>query len=280
MRIALIGYGAIGREVIGYLHPEIAAGTIELAGIVVRHPERYASPPPAGFVSIDEAVRADLVLECAGVAAARQHGPAVVAAGTALLITSIGVLADPVLERALLGGPGEVVLTSGAIGGLDLVRAAAQAGGLDRATITTTKTAGSLVQAWMDDATAARVRNLTEPELLFDGTPAEAIEKFPANVNVAIALGVAARGLGTIADGLAKVRVRIVADPRTETSTHVIEAAGSSGTYRFDISNHPSRANPRTSALTAQAVAADVRARIGRPTGAASGNAPPAAPAR
>lgn len=266
MRIALIGFGAIGREVIDYLSPEMQTGKIELAGAVVRRPEQYASPPPGGFVSIDDAVHADLVIECAGVSAVRQHGPAVVAAGTALLITSIGALADPDVERALLGGPGEVALTSGAIGGLDLVRAAAQAGGLDRATITTTKTAASLVQAWMDDVTAARVRNLTEPELLFDGTPAEAIDKFPANVNVAIALGIALRGLGEIADGLAKVRVRIVADPRTETSTHVIEAEGSSGAYRFDIHNHPSRANPRTSALTAQAVAADVRARIGRPT--------------
>lgn len=264
MRIALIGFGAIGREVVDYLKPEMEAGKIELVGAVVRHSERYASPPPGGFVSIDDAVHADLVLECAGVSAARQHGPAVVAAGTALLITSIGALADPVVERALLGGPGEVLLTSGAIGGLDLVRAAAQAGGLDRATITTTKTASSLVQPWMDDATAARVRKLTEPELLFDGTPAEAIDKFPANVNVAIALGIAARGLGPIADGLAKVRVRIVADPHTETSTHVIEAEGSSGTYRFDIGNRPSRANPRTSALTAQAVAADVRSWMGR----------------
>lgn len=263
-RIALVGYGAVGREFLEHLEPELAAGAVELAGVVVRHPERYASPPPGGFVSIDDAVGADLVVECAGVRAAAQHGPAVVAAGTALLVTSIGALADPATARALLGGPGEVVLTSGAIGGLDLVRAAAQAGGLDRATITTTKTAASLVQPWMDDGAATRIRTLTEPALLFDGTPAEAIELFPANVNVAVALGIAARGLGEIADGLAKVRVRIVADPHTDTSTHVIEAEGTSGTYRFDIGNRPSLANPRTSALTAQAVAADVRAWVGR----------------
>lgn len=269
MRIALIGYGAIGREVIAYLEPEIEAGAIEPAGAVVRRPERYTSPPPGGFVSIDDAVGADLVVECAGVGATRQHGPAVVAAGAALLVTSIGALADPDVARALLCGPGEAVLTSGAIGGLDLVRAAAQAGGIDRATITTTKTASSLVQAWMDESTTARIRSLTERELLFDGTPAQAIEQFPANVNVAVALGIAARGLGEIADGLAKVRVRIVADPHTDTSAHVIEAEGSSGSYRFDIGNRPSRMNQRTSAVTAQAVAADVRAWIGRHAGRA-----------
>jgi aspartate dehydrogenase len=263
-RIALIGYGAIGRELLEHLEPELAAGTVEPAGAVVRHPDRYPSPPPGGFVSIDEAAGSDLVVECAGVVAARQLGPVVVAAGTALLVTSVGALADPDVARALLEGPGELVLTSGAIGGLDLIRAAAQAGGLDRLTITTTKTASSLVQPWMDEDAAERIRHLMEPELLFDGTPAEAIERFPANVNVAVALGIAARGLGEIADGLAKVRVRIIADPRTDTSTHVIEAAGASGAYRFDIGNRPSRANPRTSALTAQAVAADVRAWLER----------------
>ncbi|SDS55400.1 aspartate dehydrogenase domain-containing protein [Agrococcus carbonis] len=262
-RIALIGYGAIARELVEHLAPEREAGVVELAGAVVRHPERHPSPP-GGFVPIGEAAARDLVVECAGVAAARQHGPALVAAGTALLVTSVGALADAEVARALLGGPGELVLTSGAIGGLDLIRAAAQAGGLDRATITTTKTASSLVQPWMGAAEAARIRGLAEPELLFDGTPAEAIERFPGNVNVAVALGIAARGLGDIADGLARVRVRIVADPRTDTSTHVIGAEGSSGAYRFEIGNRPSRANPRTSALTAQAVAADVRAWLAR----------------
>jgi aspartate dehydrogenase len=264
-RIALIGYGAIGREVVEHLAPEVAAGEVELVGAVVRHPERYPSPPPGGFISLDAAAGGDLVVECAGVPAARELGPAVVAAGAALLVTSVGALADPAVARSLDGGPGELLLTSGAIGGLDLIRAAAQAGGLDRATITTTKTASSLVQPWMDDGAAARIRGLTEPELLFDGTPAEAIERFPSNVNVAVALGIAARGLGEIADGLARIRVRIVADPRTDTSTHVIEAEGSSGRYRFEIGNRPSRANPRTSALTAQAVAADVRAWLARP---------------
>src|SRR5690606_39256610 len=112
-------------------------------------------------------------------------------------------------------------------------------GGLDRVRLTTTKAAGSLVQPWMGDEEADRLRRLRAPETVFDGTPAEAIERFPANVNVAVALADAVRGLGTMADGLARVRVRIVADPAATASTHVIEAGGGSGDYRFEIANRP-----------------------------------------
>lgn len=260
--IALIGFGAIGRELTRYLAPEFASGAIALAGVTVRHPERHSRfPDGARLLAPHELPHvAELVVECAGVAAARAYGPGVVASGCTLLLASVGALADEAVAAGLTRGPGDLIVTSGAVGGLDLIRAAAQAGGLDGATITTTKTASSLVQPWMDAADAERVRSLREPEVLFEGAPREAIERFPGNVNVAVALGVAMRGLGSIADGLARVRVRIVADPHTDTSTHVIEASGSSGSYRFEFGNRPSTDNPRTSALTAQALAADVRA--------------------
>ena len=260
-RIALIGFGAIGHELREHLAPELESGRLALIGAVVRHPERHTGDAPP-LLTLDEALcGAELIVECAGVAAARELGPRVIAAGTALLLASVGAMAFPE-AAALDAGPGRLHLTAGAIGGLDLLRAAAQAGGLETATITTTKTASSLVQPWMHAGEASRLQTLEASETLFEGTPAEAIERFPGNVNVAIAVGVACRGLGTIAEGLARVRVRIVADPHTDTSTHVIEARGASGTYRFEIGNRPSPANPRTSALTAQALASEIRALI------------------
>lgn len=264
-RLALIGFGAIGRELMQHLAPEIASGRVEPVGAVVREPARAASTPPGGFLTIDEAIaRAELIVECAGVAAVREHGPAVIAAGRTLLLASIGSLVDPDTCRALEAGPGVLHRTSGAIGGLDLIGAAAQAGGIDHARITTTKSAPSFLQPWMTSDEAHRLRHLTEPETLFDGTPVEAIERFPANVNVAVALASAVRGLGTMAEGLARVRVRVVADPDATASVHLIEASGSSGDYRFEIANRPSPRNPRTSALTAQSLAAEVRALANR----------------
>lgn len=265
-RIALIGHGAIGHDLIRHLSPELDAGALVAVGAVVRRPDADRDAPPGGVVTIDEAIeRADLVVECAGVAAARALGPAVVAAGRTLLVASVGALADPGTAERLGAGPGRLVLTAGAIGGLDLIRAASQAGGLDAATITTTKAAASLAQPWMGEVQTRRLRSLDAPEVLFDGAPVEAIERFPGNVNVAVALGVAMRGRGPIADGLARVRVRIVADPRAERATHVIEAHGATGEYRFEFAGRPSAGNPRSSALTAQALAAEVRELLGAP---------------
>ena len=47
------------------------------------------------------AERPDLVVECAGHAAAGAHAPAVLRAGVDVILVSIGALADPGLESAL-----------------------------------------------------------------------------------------------------------------------------------------------------------------------------------
>lgn len=58
--------------------------------------------------------------------AARDIGSRVVVAGKNLLLVSVGALADPELSGALLArGPGRTFISSGAIGGLDILAAAA-----------------------------------------------------------------------------------------------------------------------------------------------------------
>ncbi|KAB1656693.1 DUF108 domain-containing protein [Pseudoclavibacter chungangensis] len=257
--LALIGHGAVGAALHRHLRRELDDGRVVFRGALVRHPDAHPELPAKERLDLDGLLAADLVVECAGVAALRHLGPLVVAGGPDLLVASVGAFADPDTAAALEAGPGRVRASSGAIGGLDLLRAAAQAGGIDRATITTTKLASSLVQPWMDDEERERLRTLRTPEPLFEGTPGEAIDRFPGNVNVAVAVGLACRGLGPIAAGLGRVRVRIVADPDTDASTHRIEAEGASGRYRFEIANRPDPTNPRSSALTAQALAAEVR---------------------
>src|SRR5699024_8931032 len=109
-----------------------------------------------------------------------------------------GALADPVTRESLLAGPGRLRVTNGAIGGLDVLEAAAQADALETVEITTSKEATGLIRPWMTEAEAERLRRLRPedgPLTVFTGNPAEAIEKFPANVNIAVALAWATRGL-------------------------------------------------------------------------------------
>jgi len=57
--------------------------------------------------------------------------------------------------------------------------------------------------------------------------------------------------------------VRLTADPKASLTSHVIEASGPSGEYRFEIRNNPSPQNPRTSGIVPFAVLRSLEAAIG-----------------
>lgn len=273
-RILLLGFGAIGRQLTGLLQPELSSGRWSLQA-VVRDVEGHEARGSLGVElhgsdSADEwgeLVRdADLVVECAGVSAARDLGPGVVAAGRDLVLTSVGALAYPDTRAKLLQGPGRLHITPGAIGGFDLLGAAAEADGLAAVRIRTRKLAGSLVQPWMSAEEAADLRALRpgdEPKVVFSGGPADAIKKFPGNVNVAVALAWATRGTGDSATALERsldrVQVELVADPAAELSSHEIEASGPAGRFQLRFESAPSPENPKTSGLTAISLAHTLR---------------------
>lgn len=269
LRVAVIGSGAIGARVI----EELGAGRIAgatLSGVVTRRDGALAEVLGTGVGDVTDFGRdlaraigdSDLVVECAGIAAAREAGARVVAAGKTLLMVSIGALADPRARTALSSGPGMLRLATGAIGGLDLLASAARPGGIpggiERASITSTKEAASLVQPWMSDAEVARLREATEAFALFEGSVAEAVEQFPGSLNVACALA-HATGLW---DG---VRVRLVAAPGAERTTHEIAADGAAGDYRFSLTNAVSAANPTSSVVVAESVLRGI-AELARPS--------------
>ncbi|SMX95433.1 aspartate dehydrogenase [Brevibacterium sp. 239c] len=277
--VAMIGFGAIGRHVSRLLSPEISSGRLRLTALV-RNLDKHAEHRDLGadliqVESPEDPRWADLapaaVVECAGVPAAETYGPAVVDAGIPFVLTSVGALADRPTRRSLLAGPGDLHVTNGAIGGLDVLEAAAQAQALETVSITTSKAPGGLIQSWMP---AEEVRRLTEltpedgPSTIFTGSPAEAIVKFPANVNITVALAWATRGLGFDADAddelmetaLRRTCVEIRADPRQKYSHHEITATGEAGDFAFSISSTPSPENPATSGLTAISVTRTLRA--------------------
>ena len=325
--VALIGHGAIGSRVAAGLR---AASDFEVVGVVTRRGS--AGIPDLPTLTIAEAcAQADLVVECAGGDAVREHAERILESGVDLLISSIGALADPHLRNALLGdtphrsrqidgiGPrrgqhgadisptrqhtapapkaqpkaqpkapskapskarpeapsrapssqpgspvtrdprGVLYLTAGAIGGLDLLGAAACDGGLTSASLTSTKTASTLVQPWMDAAASASLRAATAPVTVFRGTVAEAARLFPSSLNVAAALA-HATGLWD------ELTVTLIGDPATPHTTHHITADGPSGSYRFEIANHPLPDNPASSGLVSAALLRDIRA-IAHPHG-------------
>ena len=263
-RVLLLGFGAIGRQLVTLFDIsefEVSAFVRDAAP----HHKRGTLGVSLYDDNLAELIDAhDIVVECAGVPAAKEHGTAVIASGKDLVLTSVGALADPDARRALLAGPGKVHVTSGAIGGFDLWAALAESNAADTVKIRTTKNAEALIQDWMNDDERAELENATEPFVLFSGRPADAIAKFPGNVNVSIALAWATRGRGASDDellerSLERVTVELVASPNLVDTRHDIEVSGSAGTFSLVSESGPNPVNPKTSAITALSVAHTLR---------------------
>ena len=186
---------------------------------------------------------ADLIVESASQEAVRKYIPRVLQSGIDVVVMSVGALADDELREQLLilaeEKGGRLLLPSGAICGLDGVKAAVE-GGVEEVRLITTKPPSALCV------------QVSKREVLFDGPAREAIAKFPQNINVAAALSLAGVGFE-------KTMVRIVADPAAETNTHRIELRGRSGKLIAVTENVPSEESPRTSMLAAFSALAIVK---------------------
>lgn len=183
----------------------------------------------------------DIVVECANIETAIMYALEVIKKKNLMLI-SIGALADTPFAENLIEKARKyrkrVYLPSGAIGGLDALKAAKLAGGLESVMLTTRKPANSL----SDEI-------ITEEQILFEGTAREAIKHFPKNANVAIVLSLAGLGVD-------KTSVQIIADPAVTQNTHQIEVVGAFGEFVMTIKNNPSPDNPKTSHITGSSILA------------------------
>lgn len=260
LRIGLIGLGAIGRTVAEAIQ-EGHAGDSLVAAVLVRdrakHQQDASSLPcpvtsnPAYFFKEEMS----LVVEAAGHEAVRRYAVDTLISGRDLLTLSVGAFADESLlakvKEAAAASGRQILVPSGAIGGLDAVAAAA-VGGLDEVTITTRKPP----RAWRGTVAEGLVdlEGLKEPVCLYEGPARQAALLYPQNVNVQAALSLAGIGMD-------RTRSRIFADPTVSHNTHEIVARGSFGEIRISIGNVPSAGSAKTGRLTAMSVIKAIRNR-------------------
>ena len=245
MRILLVGCGALGSAIARGVAkmPEVILTVYDLEPTRV---ERVAKETGARVASsLFEAIgEAQLVVEAASQAALRDLAPRVLERGLPLVALSVGALGDAgfleEVTRLARARGGRLLVPSGAIGGLDAVRAAAEAG-LDEVTLVTAKPPEGF-----------GLKDVAEARVLYEGPATEAVRLFPKNVNVAAALSLA--GLG-----FERTRVRIVADPALAVNTHTIHVKGAFGQMTCRVENLPSPDNPASSHLASLAALALVR---------------------
>lgn len=195
---------------------------------------------------------ADIVVECAPAAVfAEIAGPAV-ERGRIFMPISVGALLRhmSLVDRARQTGA-KIVVPTGALIGLDAVRAAAE-GEIREVRLVTRKPPRGLAGAPYLVENGIEVEGLTEAKRVFEGSARDGAAGFPANVNVAAALSLA--GIGPDA-----TRLEIWADPAVTRNTHTITVDADSARFTMTIENIPSEENPRTGKITALSVIATLR---------------------
>ncbi len=259
LRVGLIGFGSIGSAVAGRLRLG-EAGPCTLAAVLVRgHSLGTANRVRSGDCVVtanpDEffGQSLDVVVEGAGQVALRQYGARALESGADLVVTSTGALSDDSFRGELIRLAGthgrRVLVSSGAIAGLDGISAAAM-GRVEEALHITRKPPvawkGTIAEQQHD------LDHLTVPVVLYEGSPRESAQLFPANVNVQTAVALAGVGLD-------RTRVKVVADPTVEHNVHEVLLRGEFGELRIELKNVPSPENPKTGRLTALAVIKTLR---------------------
>ncbi|HEX4262663.1 MAG TPA: aspartate dehydrogenase [Acetobacteraceae bacterium] len=255
LTVGIGGLGAIGLPLAGALDRGIDG--LRLAFVADRDDDRAASKI-AGLrhrpvvTDFDGLAQADIVVEAAPAAVFDQIAVPAIEAGRILVPASAGAL----LSRMDLSGRARetgarIVVPSGALLGLDAVRAAAE-GEVASVEIETRKPPGGLAGAPYLAAHGISVEGLGAPLLVFEGDARAAAAGFPANVNVAAALALA--GIGP-----ARTRVRIWADPSVARNIHTIRVEADAARFTMTIENVPSEDNPRTGRMTPLSVLACLR---------------------
>ncbi len=256
MKVGIAGFGTIGK-VVGRALDEGIEG-LELEAVCSRDREKAAAnmadyANPADVVGPEElAERCDIVAECVPKSVFMDIAEPVLTAGKTLVtVSGAGILVHPeVIDMARDNG-GRLILATGALLGLDAVRAAAE-GTIHEVRMITRKPPNALIGAPHLVDNNISVEGLNEPKKVFEGTAREGAAGFPANVNVAAALGMA--GVGPD-----ETRLEIWADPSLDRNTHTIKVDADSARFTLTIENVQSEENPGTGKITALSVIACLR---------------------
>ena len=255
IRVAIAGLGAIGTLVASKISefPNLALVAVsdrDTEGARQKLESLGLNVPIVPLDLLPEA--ADLVIEALPASAAKALFKASIALGKTLVpLSSSVIIQNPeLIDEAALSGA-KIIVPSGAVGGLDALKAARE-GQLTSVRMVTRKAPKSLAGAPYVVEQGIDLEKLREPTLIFSGTATEAARGFPANVNVVAAVSMA--GLGPEA-----TRIEVWADPEAEQNSHSLIVQSDSSDFEIHMKNFPSPSNPRTSQLASMSVLATLR---------------------
>jgi aspartate dehydrogenase len=251
----MIGCGAIGTVIAKAVDKGVVSDATLLA-VFDRNRERSEklvselTKKPIIAESFNQLIKEEnvsFVIEAASQEAVRQYAVDVLKSGKDLMVMSVGALVDEALLQKIKSAAREankrVYIPSGAIAGLDAVKAASLTG-LSKVVLTTIKPVKSLEGAPYLKQHKINLSAIKKRRVIYKGQAEEAVKMFPANINVAATLSLA--GIGP-----KRTLVQIVADPRLTRIVHRVSVEGEFGKFRSETVNVPCPTNPKTSYLAA-----------------------------
>ena len=242
--IGIAGLGAIGSAVGRALDKGID-GLAWIAASDIKPNEEFPGIPLMNFEEIADCC--DIIVECLPPAAVPELAKCVIDRNkTLVLISSCALLMYPEILKSHDISTGRIIVPSGALLGIDGVKALKKLG-IKKSIIASTKPPMGFSGAPYVEKMGIDLTQIKEKTRIFQGNALEASKGFPANVNVAATLSLA--GIGP-----KNTQVEIWADPEATGNTHEITVSGEFSTIKARIENTPDPANPKSSMLAAQSI--------------------------
>lgn len=264
--ISIIGCGAIGSElalsVDKTMNENISISS--LLDIKLENAEglksKLSNNNPLVFNNFSDYIKStnfkdvNLVIEAASQNALTNYLNDIILLKKDLLVMSVGAFANAEFFSQVVKNVEKndinLYLPSGAIAGIDAIKSVKSS--ISYLTLTTTKNPNSLKDSPFFKKNNITVDAIKKRTLIFEGSAIEAVENFPANVNVAALLGLT--GIG-----LEKTKVNVIADPSLRINKHEIKVIGKFGELIIRVKNIPSSTNPKTSYLAILSIIESLR---------------------
>ena len=256
MNVGIVGFGSIGSEVAKALINGVE--DFSLYGIT----SRSKSNAQERIAKLDKNIKiydletlvdnCEIIIDCAPKAAFRDIATKCINKERKLItVSGSGILDNLDLEELAKTKNSQIILATGAILGLGALRAASESN-INSVTMTTRKPPNALSNAPFVINNNIELNNLLEPKLIFKGSATDGAKAFPANVNVAAAVGLAGIGAN-------KTKLEIWADPNLKRNTHKVEVDSDSAIFEMSIQNVQTPENPGTGKITGLSVIACLR---------------------
>tara|TARA_B100000131_G_scaffold289990_1_gene302413 strand:+ start:1858 stop:2649 length:792 start_codon:yes stop_codon:yes gene_type:complete len=255
-KIAMIGLGAIGQ----YVYKNLKKSKIEINSVICKeNREELVKQNLNSKIEIVHSIKdfkdlPYLIVDCAGHSALKEFAVESLSLGIHFITLSSGALADDKLFKEIqvsskLGG-GIFSIATGAVGSLDILSSAKQ-GGLKQVKYIGRKPPKGWLGSRAEDI--LDLKNLNNNcEVHFSGSAREAAKLYPKNANVAATIALAGVGLD-------KTQVKLLADNTISKNIHELEISGDFGKSFFKIEGLSLPDNPKSSALAAMSVVAEIK---------------------